>query len=76
MPHFDLAWRPTASPHSLLDVKGVGELSSIGGPGPIINAVLNALASRGVQHLDLPLHAQKNMAGTATTTPYRIRLLQ
>lgn len=59
MPHFDLAWRPTASPHSLLDVKGVGELSSIGGPGPIINAVLNALASRGVQHLDLPLHAQK-----------------
>jgi carbon-monoxide dehydrogenase large subunit len=59
MPVFDLAWRPTNSPHSLLDVKGVGELSSIGGPGPVINAVIHALASRGVKHLDIPLSAQK-----------------
>ena len=55
MPDFDLAWRPTASPHSLLDVKGVGELSSIGAPGPLANAIHDALREAGVEHLDMPL---------------------
>ena len=59
MPDFDLAWRPTASPHSLLDVKGVGELSSIGAPGPLANAIHDALREAGVEHLDMPLGPHK-----------------
>ena len=59
VPFFDLAWAPTPSPNSLLDVKGVGELSSIGGPGPVSNAVHDALAPLGISHLDMPLTPHK-----------------
>ena len=59
MPAFRHAWRPTGSPNSALGVKGVGELPSIGGPGPIANAVLDALGDYGVAHLDIPLTAEK-----------------
>lgn len=55
MPSFDLSWAPTASPNSLIGAKGVGEVSSIGAPGAIQNAVLDALRSLGVEHLDMPL---------------------
>ncbi|MEQ8814551.1 MAG: xanthine dehydrogenase family protein molybdopterin-binding subunit [Thalassobaculum sp.] len=55
MPFFDLAWAPTASPNALIGAKGVGEVPSIGGPGPIINAVLDALRPLGVEHLDTPM---------------------
>lgn len=59
LPFFTLDWAPTDSPNSLLGVKGVGELSSIGGPGPISNAVHDALAAHGVSHLDMPLTPEK-----------------
>jgi carbon-monoxide dehydrogenase large subunit len=59
LPFFNLDWAPTDSPNSLLGVKGVGELSSIGGPGPISNAVHDALAPFGVSHLDMPLTPEK-----------------
>ena len=59
LPAFSLGWAPTESPNSLLGVKGVGELSSIGGPGPISNAVHDALAPFGVSHLDMPLTPEK-----------------
>jgi aerobic carbon-monoxide dehydrogenase large subunit len=59
LPFFNLDWAPTDSPNSLLGVKGVGELSSIGGPGPISNAVHDALAPYGVSHLDMPLTPEK-----------------
>lgn len=55
VPYLDLAWAPTASPNSLIGAKGVGEVSSIGAPGAIQNAVLNALLSFGVEHVDIPL---------------------
>lgn len=59
MPMFDLHWAPTASPNSLIGAKGVGEVSSIGAPGVIVNAVLDALRPLGVKHLDLPLTPEK-----------------
>ncbi|MEQ8587065.1 MAG: xanthine dehydrogenase family protein molybdopterin-binding subunit [Thalassobaculaceae bacterium] len=59
MPLFDLHWAPTASPNSLIGAKGVGELSSIGAPGVIVNAVLDALRPLGVEHVDLPLTPEK-----------------
>ncbi|MDE0808302.1 MAG: xanthine dehydrogenase family protein molybdopterin-binding subunit [Alphaproteobacteria bacterium] len=59
LPIFNLDWAPTESPNSLLGVKGVGELSSIGGPGPLSNAVHDALALFGVSHIDIPLTPEK-----------------
>jgi carbon-monoxide dehydrogenase large subunit len=59
MPFFDLAWAPTASPNALIGAKGVGEVSSIGGPGPVLNAVLHALRPLGVEHLDTPLTPER-----------------
>lgn len=59
MPFFDLSWAPTASPNALIGAKGVGEVSSIGGPGPVLNAVLDALRPLGVEHLDTPLTPER-----------------
>lgn len=59
MPFFDLAWAPTASPNALIGAKGVGEVPSIGGPGPVMNAVLDALRSYGVEHLDTPMTPER-----------------
>jgi aerobic carbon-monoxide dehydrogenase large subunit len=67
LPAFNLDWAPTDSPNSLLGVKGVGELSSIGGPGPISNAVHDALAPFGVPHLDMPLTPEKIWRAIQTT---------
>ena len=67
LPAFTLDWAPTDSPNSLLGVKGVGELSSIGGPGPISNAVHDALVPFGVSHLDMPLTPEKIWWAIRTT---------
>ncbi len=37
-----------------LGVKGAGEAGAVGSPPAVMNAVLNALAGRGVTHLDMP----------------------
>ena len=55
MPMIQLATHATDSPASLLGVKGVGELPSIGAPGVLMNAVLDALAAFGVDHIDKPI---------------------
>jgi carbon-monoxide dehydrogenase large subunit len=38
-----------------LDVKGAGESGVAGSLPSAVNAVLDALAARGVRHLDLPM---------------------
>ena len=55
LPAFDISFAPTDSPNSILAAKGVGELTSIGAPGPIHNAVIDALKPLGIKHLDMPL---------------------
>ena len=37
-----------------LGVKGAGEAGAIGAPPAMINAIVDALASRGVRHIDMP----------------------
>jgi carbon-monoxide dehydrogenase large subunit len=59
VPPLDLAFAPTRSPNSPIGAKGVGEVASIGGPGPILNAVMDALRPDGVEHLDPPLTAER-----------------
>jgi aerobic carbon-monoxide dehydrogenase large subunit len=44
---------------NLLGVKGCGELGTIGAVPAVVHAVLDALSSRGVEHLEMPLSAEK-----------------
>ncbi|MEM1162896.1 MAG: xanthine dehydrogenase family protein molybdopterin-binding subunit [Pseudomonadota bacterium] len=55
LPMMGHGWVHTDAPTSLIGAKGVGELASIGAPGIIANAVLDALRPLGVEHLDMPL---------------------
>jgi aerobic carbon-monoxide dehydrogenase large subunit len=40
-------------------VKGIGELPTVATPVALANAVMDALSSVGVRHLDTPLTAEK-----------------
>jgi MFS family permease len=56
------------SPTNPLGAKGIGSVSTVPAPAAVANAVLDALASFGVRHLDTPLTAEKiwrAMHGTA-----------
>ena len=44
---------------NLLGVKGCGEIGTIGAVPAAVHAVLDALAERGVLHLEMPLTAEK-----------------
>ena len=47
------------SPHNPIGAKGVGEAGAIGTPPAVVNAVIDALAAFGVDHLDLPLRPER-----------------
>ncbi|SDZ74788.1 xanthine dehydrogenase family protein molybdopterin-binding subunit [Rubrimonas cliftonensis] len=48
----------TPCTHNPLGVKGCGEAGAIGSPPAFVNAVIDALAERGVTHIDMPLTPQ------------------
>ena len=54
VPVIESALRETPSPLNPLGAKGVGEGGSIGTPAAVANAVADALAARGIRHLDAP----------------------
>ncbi len=56
MPELILERTISSAPSNPLGVKGAGESGCIGAPPAIVNAVLDALAPYGVQHLDMPLN--------------------
>jgi carbon-monoxide dehydrogenase large subunit len=60
LPDFELVDIATPTPRNLLGVKGIGEAATIGSTPAVHNAVVDALAHLGVQHLDMP------------TTPIRV----
>jgi aerobic carbon-monoxide dehydrogenase large subunit len=60
VPGFVLADHPVAATTNPLGVKGCGEAGCAGALGSVMNAVIDALAERGIRHLDMPL------------TPFRI----
>jgi len=45
----------TKCTHNPLGVKGCGEAGAIGSPPAFVNAVIDALADHGVDHIDMPL---------------------
>lgn len=59
LPSFELEETVTPSPRNPLGMKGVGESGTVGGAVAVQNAVIDALAPFGVQHLDMPLTAER-----------------
>ena len=65
MPHADLVKHVTIklvlipSPSNQLGVKGVGEAGTVGSLPTAMNAILDALRSSGVTHLDMPASAHR-----------------
>jgi carbon-monoxide dehydrogenase large subunit len=59
LPMFKVGNHVTACTHNPVGVKGVGEVGAIGVPPAVINAVLDALAPLGVEHIDMPATPQK-----------------
>jgi carbon-monoxide dehydrogenase large subunit len=49
----------TPSPTNPLGVKGIGEAGTIAAPPAVVNAVVDALGEFGVDHLDMPLTAER-----------------
>jgi aerobic carbon-monoxide dehydrogenase large subunit len=60
VPPVGVADHPAPAKTNPLGVKGCGEAGCAGGLASVMNAVIDALAERGIRHLDMPL------------TPYRI----
>jgi len=55
LPSFELAETVTPSPRNPLGMKGIGESGTVGSTVAVQNAVVDALAPLGIQHLDMPL---------------------
>ena len=53
-PAISVTSRDVPSPTNPLGVKGAGEGGTVGAPGAVIHAILDALAPLGVTHLDMP----------------------
>lgn len=69
IPGIDFQYREIASPRNPLGVKGAGEAGTVGAAPAYINALLDALSVRGIEHIDMPatplkvwslLHSQGN----------------
>jgi carbon-monoxide dehydrogenase large subunit len=54
VPAFEVAFHPVPATSNPLGVKGCGEAGVTGALPAVMNAVIDALAGRGVTHLDMP----------------------
>jgi aerobic carbon-monoxide dehydrogenase large subunit len=54
LPAISVFSRDVPSPTNPLGVKGAGEGGTVGAPGAVIHAILDALAPLGVEHIDMP----------------------
>ncbi len=59
LPSMDSATFSIPSPNNRLGIKGVGELGPNGAPPAIINAMVDALAAEGVEHIEMPATAAR-----------------
>ena len=59
LPFYKTGHNTTLCTHNPLGVKGVGEVGSIGVPPAVINAVVNAVAHMGIDHIDMPATPEK-----------------
>jgi carbon-monoxide dehydrogenase large subunit len=59
LPNFELAYTVTPTPHNLPGFKGAGEIATVPPAAAIANAVCDALSDLGIQHIDMPITAEK-----------------
>jgi carbon-monoxide dehydrogenase large subunit len=59
LPNFVAGRVTTECPNNPLGAKGIGESGAIGSPPAVVNAVCDALADFGIEHLDMPLLPEK-----------------
>ena len=59
LPNFELARTVTPTDINPLGVKGIGEAGTIGSAQTVVNAVVDALRSEGVTHIDMPLRPKR-----------------
>lgn len=59
LPSYELSATETPSPRNPLGMKGVGESGTVGATVAVQNAVVDALSHLGVEHLDMPLTAER-----------------
>src|SRR4029079_17903124 len=59
LPFFKTEQTVTQSPRNPMGAKGIGEAATIGATPAIVNAVVDALKSFGVRHLDMPLRPER-----------------
>ncbi len=69
LPSFTVATTVTACTHNPLGVKGCGEAGAIGSPPAVINAICDALAEYGVDHIDMPATPAKVWAAIQAAQP-------
>lgn len=55
MPNVDFRYQEIPSPRNPLGVKGAGEAGTVGSAPAFVNAVLDALAQEGIEHIDMPV---------------------
>src|SRR3989442_6409074 len=59
LPSFTTSETVTPTPFNPLGAKGIGEAATIGSTPAIVNAVVDALRSFGIRHLDMPLRSER-----------------
>ena len=59
LPDFEAGRIVTLCPNNPLGAKGIGESGAVGAPAAVINAVVDALADFGVEHVDMPATPEK-----------------
>ena len=59
LPSFEVSNTETASPRNPLGAKGIGESGTIGSTPAVHNAVCDAVAHLGVEHVDMPCTPQE-----------------
>jgi carbon-monoxide dehydrogenase large subunit len=59
LPNFKVATKETPCTHNPLGVKGCGEAGAIGAPAAVINAITDALWSRGVRDIEMPATSER-----------------
>ena len=69
VPSFKVTTTSTPCTHNPLGVKGCGEAGAIGAPAAVINAICDALAEYGVDHIDMPATPEKVWRAIQAATP-------
>jgi carbon-monoxide dehydrogenase large subunit len=73
VPSFTLDHTVTPSPVNPLGVKGIGEAGTIGAAPAVVNAVVDALSTLGIKHLDMPLTPERLWRAISEAKPMEVR---